>query len=199
VRVDGNYEDSVARAIELADENDWLLLADGSWEGYIERPALVMEGYSVLAEEARQDFVKTGVWPTHVLLQAGVGGLAAAVAANVREHWDVQPAIVVVEPDSAPCLLESVKAGKLTRGEGPESNMGRLDCKDASLITYEALRCDADLFVTVTDEQASAAADMVGEHGFPSTPSGAATFAALKEMDIPAGSRCFMIVSEGPE
>ncbi|NKB77733.1 MAG: diaminopropionate ammonia-lyase [Gammaproteobacteria bacterium] len=199
VRVDGNYEDSVAHAIELADENDWLLLADGSWEGYIERPALVMEGYSVIAEEARIEFSASGDWPTHVFLQAGVGGLAASFAANIREHWDVQPTIIIVEPDAAPCLLQSVKSGKLTRGEGPESNMGRLDCKDASLITFEALRCDADLFVTVSDEQAQAATDLLGEHGFPSTPSGAATFAALTEMTLPKDSRCFMIVSEGPE
>ena len=199
VRVQGSYEDSVAHAMSLAETNRWLLVADGSWEGYIERPALVMEGYSVIAEEARIEFAANNNWPTHVFLQAGVGGLAASVAAYVREHWAVQPTIIIVEPDAAPCLLTSVKAGKLTRAEGPESNMGRLDCKDASLITYEALRCDADMFVTVSDEQAQTATTLLREHGFISTPSGAATFAALGNMSLPPNSTCFMIMSEGPE
>ena len=134
-----------------------------------------------------------------MFLQAGVGGLAASVAAYIREYWDVQPEIIIVEPDAAPCLLRSVEAGGLTRVDGPESNMGRLDCKDASLITFEALKCDADLFVTVSDEQAQVITQLLQRFGFFSTPSGAATFAALKEMQLPEDSRCFMILSEGPE
>lgn len=199
VRVTGDYADSVEHAIKCAAEKDYLLLADGSWAGYTARPALVMEGYTVLAEEARLSFAKSGVWPTHVFLQAGVGGLAAAVAAHVREYWAQQPTIIVVEPDAAPCLLASMRAGKLTRAAGAESNMGRLDCKDASLIAFTALRDDADLFVTVTDAQAAAAATLIAAHGFPSTPSGAAAFAALQQLPIPATSRCLMIVSEGME
>lgn len=199
VRVDGSYEDSVQYAIDAAEKNDWLLVADGSWSGYTERPALVMEGYTVLAEECRREFEKSGDWPTHVLLQAGVGGLAGAVAGHIREHWVKQPQIIVVEPDAAPCLLKSVEAGKLTRADGPESNMGRLDCKDASLIAYEALRRDADMFVTVGDEDAEIAAWRYANHGIRTTPSGAAPLAALKELKPGPDARCLLVTTEGPE
>ncbi len=199
VRVDGSYEDSVQYAIDAAEENGWLLLADGSWEGYTERPALIMEGYTVLAEECRQDFERTGIWPTHVFLQAGVGGLAGAVAAHVRDHWTVQPKIIVVEPAAAPCLLKSVEAGRLTRADGPESNMGRLDCKDASLIAFDALCRDADTFVTVSDAEAEEAARLFAAQGIATTPSGAAPLAALKNMQPGPTANCLLIATEGPE
>ncbi|MBL4646524.1 MAG: diaminopropionate ammonia-lyase [Rhizobiales bacterium] len=199
VHVKGSYEDSVSHAIKTAHENDWILLADGSWQGYIERPALVMEGYTILAEECRATFDENDSWPDHVLVQAGVGGLASALAANIREYWPVQPIIAVVEPDAAPCLITSIEAGELKRVDGPVSNMGRLDCKDASLIAFEALRMDADRFVTVTDDEASAAADTLAKHGIVTTPSGAAALAALKNMQLPASARCLLIATEGPE
>ncbi len=199
VRVEGSYEDSVAHAIATADHNGWLLLADGSWEGYVERPALVMEGYTVLAEECRQAFAESGAWPTHVYLQAGVGGLAASAAAHIREFWAEQPEIIVVEPDAAPCLVESVKAGHLVNAPGPLSNMGRLDCKDASLIAFEALKGDADAFVTICDDEAVHAVETLARHGIATTPSGGAAVAAIKATPPGKTSRCLMIVSEGPE
>lgn len=195
----GSYDECVAQAIRLADECGWLHLADGSWPGYHERPALVMEGYAVLAEECRAALADEGDWPDHVFLQAGVGGLAAAVAAHIRETWPQQPQIVVVEPERAPCLRNSVQAGALTAGEGPDSNMGRLDCKNASMLAYEALRHDADLFVTVTDEAAQQAADLLGRHGVAATPSGAAGLAGLLVCAPGRDSRAMIIVSEGLE
>ncbi len=197
IRVEGSYEDSVAEAMTTAEAKDWLLLADGSWEGYTERPALVMEGYSVLAEECRAAYAESGNWPTHVFLQAGVGGLAAAVAGHIRDFWVEQPEIIVVEPEAAPCLMVSVKAGRLTRADGPLSNMGRLDCKDASLLSFEALRRDADSFVTISDQQAASAAELLSHYGIATTPSGSAPLAALKAMAPGADSRCLIIVSEG--
>lgn len=197
IRVEGSYEDSVTEAMATAEAKDWLLLADGSWEGYTERPALVLEGYSVLAEECRATLEANGNWPTQVYLQAGVGGLAAAVAGHIRDFWAEQPEIIVVEPQAAPCLMNSVKAGELTRADGPLSNMGRLDCKDASLLSYESLRQDADSFVTVSDAQASAATEMFARHGIATTPSGAAPLAALKEMSPGEDCHALIIVSEG--
>jgi diaminopropionate ammonia-lyase len=174
VRVQGSYEDSVEIAMQTADSNDWVLLADGSWEGYTERPALIMEGYTVLAEECREKFEESGVWPSHVFLQAGVGGLAAATAAHIREYWAEQPEIIIVEPEAAPCLMHSVQAGKLTRADGLVSNMGRLDCKDASLITYDSLKDDADIFILISEQEAEQTADLCQRHGLSTTPSGVA-------------------------
>jgi len=68
-----------------------------------------MEGYLQLAAEA---VAGLDTPPSHILLQAGVGGLAGAVAAHARQVWGDAPRIVVVEPDAAPALMESVRAGR---------------------------------------------------------------------------------------
>lgn len=200
--VPGSYKDSVAHAISESETKGWQLLADGSWPGYTEPPAIVMEGYSVLAEECRGSFEKNDVWPTHVILQAGVGGLAAAVAGHVRVHWTEQPTIIVVEPEQAACLQRSVEAGVLSHAPGAVSDMGRLDCKDASLIAFEALQRDADVFVTISEAEAMAAVERLERDGIQSTSSGAAGVAVLMnavDLDLDANSRCLAIVSEGRE
>ena len=199
IRAAGSYEDSVAEAMRLAETRGWLHLADGSWPGYTAPPALVMEGYAVLAEECRADLARGGDWPSHVLVQAGVGGLAAALAAHIRATWPRQPEITVVEPEAAPCLARSVEAGRLTTAAGPVSNMGRLDCKDASLLAFESLRATADAFVTVSDEAAADAARDLARAGLATTPSGAAGLAGLRALGLPAGATAMIVVSEGPE
>lgn len=199
IRVEGSYEDSVSAAVRLAKENGWVHLADGSWEGYTKEPALVMEGYTVLAQECRNSFEALGQWPSHVVLQAGVGGLAAATAAQIRETWPVQPQIIIVEPDAAPCLLQSVQAGQLQRATGPLSNMGRLDCKDASLLAFQTLRFDADVFVTISDGAATQAVVDLVTVGIETTPSGGAAVAAIRALDLPRDAVVMMIASEGPE
>lgn len=195
----GSYDESVADAIRLAETNGWLHLADGSWPGYEERPAMIIEGYTVLAEECRAEFERAGEWPTHVFLQAGVGGLAAAVAAHIRETWPRQPQITVVEPDRAPCLQNSIRAGHLEIGDGADSNMGRLDCKNASLIAFEALQRDADVFLTITDEEADHAVALMARHDMATTPSGAAGLAGLVALAPGAECHALVIVSEGVE
>lgn len=199
IRAGRDYDDSIVHTKAMAAENDWLLLADGSWEGYTERPGMVMEGYTVLAEECRVQFAETGLWPSHVMLQAGVGGMAAAIAGHIRTSWAEQPTIVVVEPDRAPCLLESVRAGHMVRADGDVSNMGRLDCKEASLLAFEGLRQDADMFVAVTDREAQAAVDRFAHHGLATTPSGGAGLAGLRHLSARDQASCLVILSEGPE
>lgn len=200
-RVDGSYEDSVTHAAREAARHGWFHLADGSWEGYIDPPALVMEGYTVIADECRDAFAAENKWPTHVVLQAGVGGLAAAVAARIRDDWPVQPRIVVVEPDEAPCLMQSVAAGKMTTVKGDDSTMGRLDCKTPSLIAFEALQQDADAFVTISDTEAEQTVALIADYGFASTPSGVAGLAALRvcgdALWVDADARVLAILSEG--
>lgn len=196
------YEDGVAAAIQDAERSGAILLADGTWDGYTEIPKWVMEGYCVIAEELRSHFETTGDWPTHVYLQAGVGGLAAAMAHMIRLNWAEQPEIIVVEPQAAACLRASHAAGKPTRGDGPESNMGRLDCKDPSIVAWQALeRCDVS-YETLTEEQGLAAAQALGAMGIATTPSGGAGYGGLcKQFGQSAGSkdiRPLIIVSEGP-
>lgn len=195
------YEDSVAAAVADADATGATLLADGTWPGYTEIPKWVMEGYCVIAEELRGAFEATGDWPSRIYLQAGVGGLAAAMAHMIRHNWAVQPEIIVVEPEAAQCLQASHLAGTATRAGGPESNMGRLDCKEPSIVAWHVLeRCDV-AYETLTDAEAEAAARAVTALGLATTPSGAAGYGALTKRPPPPGaagpSRPLVIVSEG--
>ncbi len=181
IRSGATYEDSIAAAMGDADRTGALHLADGSWPGYTERPALVMEGYTVLAEELRDQLTAMGTWPETVFLQAGVGGFAAAIAYMIRENWPEQPEIVIVEPTEAACLAASAATETVLTVEGAVSNMGRLDCKTPSLLAVEALsKLDVN-YVQVTDREAQDSATALGQIGIETTPSGAAGFAALQQ------------------
>ncbi|MGV8989676.1 MAG: pyridoxal-phosphate dependent enzyme [Cypionkella sp.] len=202
VRAGVDYEASMQAAGAAAEANGWTLLSDGSWPGYVELPFRVMEGYRQIATEiVAQITDQASAVPTHVLLQAGVGGLAAAVAAELRLAWGDTPLMIVVEPDAAPALIESIRAGRVVVTEGPASAMGRLDCKTPSMLALADLARDADRFVTVTEAEAAAGAAAVAAAGLPSTPSGAAGVAALLAgLDgIGAQSHVLCILSEGPE
>jgi diaminopropionate ammonia-lyase len=206
VRAGFDYEKSMSAAKEMALEQRWTLLSDSSWPGYTEIPRMVMEGYLVIGAEAAEQVAAIAYPPTHIFLQAGVGGLAASMAAYARHQWGDLPVIVVVEPDRAPCLTESIRVGRAVRADGPASNMGRLDAKEPSHLALISLARDADLFVTISDEEALDTVRFLGEHGIATTPSGAAGVAGLQhvgrdrqEMFLDGSSRVLTIVSEGPE
>ena len=196
-RAGETYEASMEAAEQAADENGWVLLSDSSWDGYFDIPLRVMEGYVQMSAEAATQIPAA---PTHILLQAGVGGLAGAVAAHSRAVWGDQPSIIVVEPEAAPALIESVKAGRAVTSTGPVSSMGRLDCKTPSLIALAGLSRDADYFVTITEDEAAHGIAKLAKHGLATTPSGGAALAALLAgLDIGPEARVLTFLSEGPE
>jgi diaminopropionate ammonia-lyase len=204
VREGATYEDSLVAAEKVAEENGWQLLSDGSWEGYTDLPQLLMEGYTVLMAEA---IAQLPDQPTHIFLQAGVGGLACACAALARTKWGDAPRIVVVEPEAAPALHGSIKAGRAVESSGPLSDMGRLDCKMPSLIALKGLARDADSFALISESEGQSGAGLAMVAGLASTPSGAAGIAALVSLDdnqrealgLTAQSRVLCILSEGPD
>lgn len=197
MRAGHDYEASMQAAAQAARANGWSLLSDSSWPGYTEMPLRVMEGYLQLAAECVAQIDQP---PSHILLQAGVGGLAAAVAAHARHVWGDAPQIVVVEPMAAPALIDAIRAGTLVDSSGPVSCMGRLDCKTASWIALHGLARDADLFVTLSEADALRAVTLLAEAGLPTTASGAAGVAALLAgLAVPSDARVLAILSEGPE
>ncbi|WP_347312315.1 diaminopropionate ammonia-lyase [Defluviimonas sp. SAOS-178_SWC] len=149
--VDGDYDASVRRTREDADANGWFVVSDTSWEGYTDPPRDVMAGYGVMAREIA-DALATP--PSHVLLQGGVGGLAAAIAAAFRQHWGANaPRVVIVEPDLAPCLFASARAGAATPVEiHEETVMAGLSCGEPSALAWEILAEEARDFVTIPDD-----------------------------------------------
>ncbi|MEO0831375.1 MAG: pyridoxal-phosphate dependent enzyme, partial [Pseudomonadota bacterium] len=153
--------------------------------------------YLQLAKEAAHQMSEP---PTHIFLQAGVGGLAGAVAAYARTVWGDAPEIIVVEPEAAPALQKSILAGQVIDTSGPVSAMGRLDCKTPSLIAFNGLAKDADRFMTISEDEAESAMPILKELGLDTTPSGGAGLAALLTgLDLGARARVWAILSEGPE
>lgn len=176
-RAGATYEDSMRAAEQAAQEHGWTLLSDSSWPGYTAWPTRVMQGYLQLMTEAHEQL--QGQAPTHIVVQAGVGGLAAAVAVYARQAWGDTPQIIVVEPEAAPALQASIAAGHLVDTEGAASCMGRLDCKTPSMIALKGLARDADAFVTISDTHAQAGVEQLQALGLATSPSGGAGLAAL--------------------
>lgn len=203
IRQGATYEASMAAASRAAEDCGWRLLSDSSWPGYVDVPHRLMEGYLVLMAEIFRQMPDPA---SHIFVQAGVGGLAGAVAAIARQEWGDVPVIAVVEPDAAPALKGSITAGRPVETPGPVSAMGRLDCKEPSLIALNGLARDADIFATITETEGHDGAEMADELGLPSTPSGAAGLSGLLAsrphrdvLGLGTGSRVLLIFSEGPE
>ena len=153
VRVAGNYDDSVTEAARVSAARGWTVLSDTSWPGYEHIPGLVMQGYTALVREALADLPKP---PTHVFLQAGVGGFAASVAGHMAVLLGAaRPHVTVVEPARAACLYASASAARIVKVRDAEPTvMAMLECYEPSLIAYRVLSRMADGFMTVEEEDA---------------------------------------------
>lgn len=153
IRVPGSYDDAVAEAGRRCAAEGWTVVSDTSWPGYERIASLVMQGYTVLAAEALATLPAP---PTHVFLQAGVGGFAAAIAAHLHLRLGAHcPKLIVVEPERAACLFESHRAGAATRiREGEPTVMAMLECYEPSMVAWRILSRLTDAFVTIPDGRA---------------------------------------------
>jgi len=203
-RAGENYEASMVASKQMAEAEGWNLLSDGSWLGYSDPPRDVMEGYLIMGHEVADQIAQP---PTHVFLQAGVGGLAAGCTVTARSRWGDDVQIAVVEPQAAPALIESVRAGRCVDTQGPVSSMGRLDCKTPSHLALKYLATEADYFVTIDDAEVESCVDHLRTLDVETTPSGAAGVAVLRainrlydggELGITSDSRVLCYISEGP-
>lgn len=153
VRVEGTYDDSVAEASRVADERGWTVLSDTSWPGHEYIPGLVAQGYTAMVREILNELPDT---PTHVFLQAGVGGFASAVAGHLAVVLgDERPHVTVVDPARAACLYESARAGKPVKVDASRPTvMAMLECYEPSLVAFRILERVADGFMTIEEETA---------------------------------------------
>lgn len=152
VRVDGEYDQAVARAAGDASEKGWHVVSDTAYSGYTLIPRWIMQGYSVMLQEVLDQWSGPGV--THVFVQAGVGGLAAAVVAHLWESLGQRmPRVIVVEPESADGLLESARQGKPAASKGDlQTHMAGLSCRTVSSVVWPMLRAAVTAFMTVPEE-----------------------------------------------
>ena len=152
VRVHGTYELALSRAITDADQRGWLLVSDTAFEGYEQVPQQIMLAYQVLVEEVVEELQPNRL-PTHIFVQAGAGGLAAALCAFLWERMGTRrPVLVVVESRSAACLFRSAAARSPVSVPGPHLTvMSGLACGKASTLAWRILRRGADFFISMDD------------------------------------------------
>ncbi|MEO5760152.1 MAG: diaminopropionate ammonia-lyase [Mesorhizobium sp.] len=209
IRVDGNYDDSIRDAARVADEKGWTVVSDTSWPGYERIPGLVMQGYTAIVREALSQLQQP---PTHVLVQAGVGGIAAAIAGHLAILFgEGRPVFTVVEPARAACILGAAKAGhpvKIAHGEA--TVMAMLECYEASPVAWRVLARVADAFMTVDEDEAiSVMQRLARPHGkdpaIVAGESGGVGLAGLiravtdnrAELGLDAASRVLVVNTEG--
>ena len=177
VREGTNYDASVRASADAAARNGWQIVSDTAWPGYETVPRDVMQGYAVLAMEAEA----AGARPTHVFVQGGVGGVAAAVLSYRWEKYGPQrPKLIVVEPDKAACLFESARKGVLSTVSGDlDTVMAGLACGEPSTLAWRILDPGADAFMMIPDEAAVDAMKRLAALGVVGGESGVAGLAGF--------------------
>jgi diaminopropionate ammonia-lyase len=218
IRTRGTYDDSVRIAANVAAREGWTEIADTSTstQGTDTRiPLLVMEGYRVLAMESLEQLRAAGVSrPSHVFLQAGVGGLAAAMVAHLWTEFGAKcPTFIVVEPETADCLHRSATAGRPSRALGNLNTlMAGLACGEVSQIAWPILQARVDAFITLSDAAAvdtmrALAAGALGAPPLVAGESGVAGLAGLlalppnspawRDLGLNSNSQVLVIGTEG--
>lgn len=152
--VDGTYDDAVAESATLAGPR-CLVISDTAWPGYDTIPRQVIAGYSTIFWEIDDELAARGErQPDIVVVQMGVGALAAAVVGHYRDQRRNDCAwIIGVEPTRAACILESMKAGEMVMVPGPhDSIMAGLNCGTPSPVAWPLVSTGIDAYIAIDDE-----------------------------------------------
>ena len=150
IRVKGNYEASLKECIRESKKNNWEIIQDVAWENYEEVPKLTMAGYSVMIKEISN---QTNQYITHVFLQAGVGGMASGTIAGIAKYFKRIPKIIIVEPETADCVLKSIEAGVMKKIDiKKESIMGGMSCGEVSIVPWRILKNTVNNCISISDE-----------------------------------------------
>ena len=165
IKVKGNYEKSLLECIKQSTENNWQIVQDVAWKDYMLVPKYTMAGYSVMMREIVDQINNEKI--THIILQAGVGGMAGAMIAGIARYLDNIPITIVVEPDSAACVLESIRTGKVEKIDiKRESLMGGMSCGEVSLVPWEILKYSVKHCISLPDDDIGNTMKLLGNSSF---------------------------------
>ena len=165
VKVKGNYENSLVECIKQSTDNNWQIVQDVAWKDYMLIPTLTMAGYSVMMKEIVDQINNEEI--THIFLQAGVGGMAGAMVAGSARYLKNIPKIIVVEPDSAACVMESIKTGKIEKiNIERESLMGGMSCGEPSLVPWKILKKSVNNCISLPDDDIGKAMKLFANASF---------------------------------
>ena len=177
----GTYDDAVLAAEAAADRDEGLLISDTSADPHDAVVADVMEGYGLLAEEIVQQLAVMRERPSHLFVQAGVGGLAAAVVEGLHQRLQSSMRSLVVEPEAAPCVARALATTRPVRVEGDlHTTAEMLACGVASAPALRILeQYPVDAMLVPESELKLAAVAMRSFGGPQTTASGACGLAGL--------------------
>ncbi len=165
IKVKGNYEKSLIECIKQSTNNDWQIVQDVAWKDYMTVPKYTMAGYTVMMKEIVDQIRNDQI--THIILQAGVGGMAGAMVAGIARYLKNIPEIIVVEPDSAACVMESIKTGKIEKIDiERESLMGGMSCGEVSLVPWEILKNSVKYCISLPDDDIAKTMKLLGNASF---------------------------------
>ena len=165
VKVKGNYENSLIECIKQSTENDWQIVQDVAWKDYMVVPTLTMAGYSVMMKEIVDQINNESI--THIFLQAGVGGMAGSMVAGVARYLKNIPKIIIVEPDSAACVMKSIESGKIEKVQiERESLMGGMSCGEPSLVPWKILKKSVNNCISLPDDDIGKAMKLFANASF---------------------------------
>ena len=165
IKVKGNYEKSLIECIKQSTENNWQIVQDVAWKDYMQVPTYTMAGYTVMMKEIVDQIDNEKI--SHIILQAGVGGMAGAMVAGIARYLDNVPVTMVVEPDSAACVLESLKTGKIEKIDiKRESLMGGMSCGEVSLVPWEILKNSVKHCISLPDDDIAKTMKLLGNASF---------------------------------
>jgi len=165
IKVNGNYEKSLIECIKQSTENNWQIVQDVAWKDYMLVPKYTMAGYTIMMKEIVNQISNDQI--THIILQAGVGGMAGAMVAGIAKYLKNVPETIVVEPDSAACVMESIKTGKIEKIDiKRESLMGGMSCGEVSLVPWEILKNSVKFCISLPDDDIAKTMKLLGNSSF---------------------------------
>jgi diaminopropionate ammonia-lyase len=178
--VDGSYDQTVARSAREADARCFVI-SDTSWPGYEQVPRWVIDGYATIGAEIDAELRTRGESrPDVILVQIGVGALAAAI---VRHFRAAGTRLVGVEPTRAACVLESIRAGRLLTLPGQQDSiMAGLNCGTPSIVAWPDVSTGIDAYLAIDDERAREAMRMLARDDVVAGETGAAGLGGLLEL-----------------
>ncbi len=164
-KVKGNYDNSLKECIKQSEKNGWEIIQDVAWEGYELVPKLTMAGYAVMMKEISDQIKKNEI--SHIFLQAGVGGMAAAMIAGCARYLEFIPKIIIVEPESADCVLKAVENNKIvTLDIKKESLMGGMSCGEVSTVPWKIINNNCNFCISIPDDKISDTIKLLANSSF---------------------------------
>ncbi|KAJ5595276.1 uncharacterized protein N7459_001484 [Penicillium hispanicum] len=183
--VQGDYDQAVREASDRARHAEVILIQDTAFDGYEEVPAWIVEGYSTMMDEAEEQIALLGLSTNVMITPVGVGSLAHAVAQHCKSR---NKSVVAVEPDSAPCLTASLRAGESIPVTTSSTIMNGMNCGTVSSTAWPDLQRLVDACVTVSSYESHCAVQYLTSKSVPAGPCGGASLAALLRMSNDAPS-----------